>query len=314
VTRSRILRLANLAFWLVVAAAGIGYVAPKWRQFQLSSRLLELDFAWLMGAVLLLLVQYFIVFQLWRRVIEILGAAAPFAPLYRAFALSLLPRYVPGKLVGSGLRTALSAAAGVMYPVAVASLIWEIGLNLAAATAITAFGVVFGVSRDLQPAGHWLMLAALATVVIGILASLVPGVRRLMTNWLHTRAARQHPGLVAMLFAGYLGGWVMYAAAHWMLARALGSFSAGQAIPLLVALAASWTLGVLSLFAPAGLGVREGALFLFARGTMGGPTALLFVALSRLLIFAVEAVLTFSAWVGIPKRPVTFSPTEPSPL
>lgn len=309
-TRSRGLQLANLAFWLLVAVASIGYVVPKWRQFQLSSRLSHVDPAWLAGAILLLLSQYLAVFQLWRRVIDVLGGAASAGPLYRAFALSLLPRYVPGKVLGTGLRTALTGAAGVPYPIAVGSLFWEMGMSLATATVITAIGIVAGASRELDPGGHWLALAALATVVVGLVASLVPRVRTLIDTWLHPGAVRRRPAAVAALFAGYLGGWILYAAAHWMLARALGPFPASQAVPLLVALAASWTLGALSLFAPAGLGVREGLLFLFARGTMGAPTALLFVTLSRVLMFAIEVVLTLVAWASVPKRAVAVSPSD----
>jgi hypothetical protein len=309
-TRARGLQLANLAFWLSVAVASIGYVAPKWRQFQLSSRLSQLGPAWLAGAILLLLSQYLAVFQLWRRVLDLLGAAAPAGPLYRAFALSLLPRYVPGKVLGSGLRTALTAAAGVSYPIAVGSLFWEIGLTLTAATAITGLGIVAGVSRQLGPAGRWLALAAVATVIAGLVATLMPRVRALVVTWLHPGTALRRPAAVGVLFAGYLGGWILYTAAHWMLARALGPFPASQAVPLLVALAASWTLGALSLFAPGGLGVREGLLFLFARGAMGVPTALLFVTLSRLLIFAVEVALTLVAWVSVPRRAVAVSPSD----
>ena len=57
---------------------------------------------------------------------------------------------------------------------------------------------------------------------------------------------------------------------------------------------------MLSVFTPAGLGVREGVLFLFVRGWMGSASAMLFVVLSRLLAFAVEVLLTLVAALGPP--------------
>jgi len=64
---------------------------------------------------------------------------------------------------------------------------------------------------------------------------------------------------------------------------------------------------MLSVFTPAGLGVREGLLFLFVRGWMGSASAMLFVVLSRLLAFAVEVVLTLVAALGPPARELAAS-------
>jgi hypothetical protein len=299
-----------MAFWVLVAVAGIRYVLPKWRDFALSSRLSSIDPVWLASASLVLVLQYLVVFRLWRRVLEVLGAAAPASLLYRAFGLSLLPKYVPGKLLGPGLRTRLTVSAGIPYPVAVGSLFWEIGLSLAAAIAITAAGIAAGMSHEFDPVARWLAIAVMAIAGAMLAASTVPRARTLLATWLHFPAAWRRPGAVAGLFLGYLGGWLMYGAAHWMLARALGPFPASQSVPLLVSLAASWTLGVLSLFAPGGLGVREGILFLFARGPMGAPSALLFVTLSRLLMFLVEVLLTVSALAAVPRQPVALTPTD----
>lgn len=311
-TRGRLLQLANLAFWIVVAAAGVGFVAPKWRQFDLSSRLSEIDFTWLIVASLLLVFQYLLIFHLWRRVLKLLHGFVPAGLLYRAFGLSLLPKYLPGKVLGAGLRAGLTASAGVPYPVAVGSLFWEIGLSLSAAVAITALGIIGGVSQDLDPTAHGLALAILGAAAAGLVASTVPRIRSVVGAWLHVGIAWKRPAAVAALFLGYVGAWLVYGLAHWMLARAIGPFPSGKALPLLVALATSWALGVLSLLAPGGLGVREGALFLFARGSMGTSTALLFVTLSRLLLFLVEVLLTVAAWASGPRRQVTARSTSDS--
>jgi hypothetical protein len=85
--------------------------------------------------------------------------------------------------------------------------------------------------------------------------------------------------------------------AHWSLAHAIAPLPAGQLFSLMVALSTSWAVGMLTFFAPAGLGVREGVLFLFARGWMGTSNALLFVTLSRLCSLLAEALLTLTGAV-----------------
>jgi hypothetical protein len=312
-TRSRVLQLGNLLFWLLVVTAALRYVVPKWREFELSSRLSGIDRGWLAGAILVLLLQYLAVFALWRRVIHVLGSTARRGELFRAFALSLLPTYVPGKLLGPGVRTSIAASSGISYPVVVGSLFWELGLTLAAATVITTLGVGLNVSHELDPAARWLAFVVAVAGVAGVAVALTPRIRTILATWLHPRAALRQPRAVAVLFLGYVGSFWMYTAAHWMLARAIAPFAVRQAVPLLVALAASWTLGVVSLFAPAGLGVREGVLFLFARGPMGAPMALLFVTLSRLVMFAVEVLLTLGALAAGPHAKRVTATDAPPP-
>src|SRR5262249_53454237 len=87
----------NLLFWALVVWASVEYILPKWKEFGLSSRLAELEAGWLLGAVLILVAQYLAIFVLWNAVIGVLGGRPNLRALYRAFGLSLLPRYVPGK-------------------------------------------------------------------------------------------------------------------------------------------------------------------------------------------------------------------------
>ena len=65
---------------------------------------------------------------------------------------------------------------------------------------------------------------------------------------------------------------------------------------LMAATTLSWGIGVLSLVAPAGLGVQEWILYLFVRNLVGEANALLFVTLSRLVAFGVELLLTATWW------------------
>jgi uncharacterized membrane protein YbhN (UPF0104 family) len=60
----------------------------------------------------------------------------------------------------------------------------------------------------------------------------------------------------------------------------------------MAAVSASWALGFVSIFAPAGLGIREAVLYFFVNNWMDHADVVLFVTLSRLLMFGVEVFLT----------------------
>ena len=310
--KGRVFQLGNLAFWVLVLLAGARYFVPTWKQFDVSSDLARVRLPWILGALSLLSLQYLANYGLWLRVLEILGGHVPTGKLFPAFGLSLLPKYIPGKLFGVGVRARLATTAGISNQVAVGSLAWEIGLSLASAIAITGVGYAVGVSNDLGPLDQVLTTTACICGAALLVSTSIPRVRSLLVTWLHPRALSRWPWRVAIVFMGYIGSWLIATAAHWMLARSLGPFALKHAIPLLVALAGSWAVGMLSVLAPGGLGVREGLLFLFARHELGAPAALLFVTLSRLLIFAVEVGLTLVAWCSAPSRPSAVTSTDAS--
>jgi uncharacterized membrane protein YbhN (UPF0104 family) len=69
----------------------------------------------------------------------------------------------------------------------------------------------------------------------------------------------------------YILNWVLYGTAFWLLVRSFGW--TGGFIPVASAFAAAYVLGYLMVFAPAGLGVREGFLIVFLTPHIGpGPS------------------------------------------
>ncbi len=302
--------IGNLAFWGLVAYACVVYVVPKWREFHLSDRLTLLPLPWLVLTVGLIGFQYLIVFSGWRRILRTLGAEVSSDRLFRAFALSQLPKYVPGKLLAQGVRARMVLDAGVSGPTIVTSLVWETGLGLASAVFVAGAGLLFGSPPALERATRWIVtaFALLSLVVIALMA--LPRMGRSWRRWMGLEVARRQLGSMARLCLTYLCSWCLSLAAHWSLARAVSPLPYGQVLPLLVALCVSWGVGALSIFAPGGIGVREGVLFLFARGWMGESSALLFVGLSRLCAFVVE--VAFTAVAGFWKVAALPTRAEPS--
>jgi uncharacterized membrane protein YbhN (UPF0104 family) len=309
--RQRVIALTNVVFWVGIAYACVAFVLPKWREAQLSERLASLPATYLIMAVALFTCQYIAIYQLWLLTLRILGASPSAWTTFYAYALSLLPRYVPGKLLAQGMRLRLALAAGIPAPLVVASLAAEAVFGFASAVAIVALGVALGTTGELAAPARWVLISFVVIAVAGAVLLWLPVFGARLRSFLSTLQFTRKPAVPALLGL-YVANWTLAMMAHWALARAIAPVPSGQLFPLLVALCVSWGVGTLSFVAPAGLGVREGVLLLFVRNWMGTTDALLFVTLSRVCAFGVELLLTAVASGVKLAVPVTSEASKPT--
>jgi uncharacterized membrane protein YbhN (UPF0104 family) len=251
--------------------------------------------AWLALGTVVLSLCYGFICVLWWALVRCLGAPLRLGTALHAFALAQLPKYGPGRVVGHGVRASVLRTAGVPVQVTIASLALEGALGLVGALAVAAGGLLLGIRVTDGAVTRWLLLAFGAAIVVGALGLLV--------RWPHGRW-RERLGLaglagrraeLVLVAAGYVVNWLPMGLACWLLANAVMPLDATHFLPLLVAVAVATGIGQLAIFAPAGIGVREGALFLFVRAWMPDPQALLFVSLSRAVGIGIEAALTLGA-------------------
>ena len=221
----------------------------------------------------------------------------------RAYVLSLLPKYIPGNVAAHGLRTQLAMRAGVPILVSMKSYLLEAICALGTAAVISIPGTMYYLPAVLNPYSSWLV-AAFLLVLIAFTVTRRYRLKRI--NELPLIASKPTAGYVIVLFL-YLLVWLVSGFAHWCLANALNNYTVWNLPQFMVAVSASWALGFISIFAPAGLGVREAVLYLFVNSWMEQADAILFVTLSRLLMFGVEAFLTgsFVLYSKVVHRPKT---------
>jgi uncharacterized membrane protein YbhN (UPF0104 family) len=108
---------------------------------------------------------------------------------------------------------------------------------------------------------------------------------------------------------GYLVNWLVLGVAFRLLADGLG-----LDVPLLLgtsAFAAAYLLGYLALFAPAGLGIREGFLVAFLGPSVGPGPALTLAAAQRVWMTLAELLGAAVAWPAL-RRPVRNGGAPPS--
>jgi glycosyltransferase 2 family protein len=222
-------------------------------------------------------------------ILRSLGSQPDLTMTIRAYVLSLFPKYVPGKFLAHGLRAQLSTKAGISISVALKSLLLEAIFALGSAAAVSIPGAIYYYPTTLRYVPTWVVIAA----VIGFIA--LVAIRRFeFTSKAPFSLLTENRNFTGYLkiFLLYILVWLVCGVAHWCLANALNFYGLRVLPQLIVAAAASWALGFVSFIAPAGLGVREAVLYFFVYNWMEQGDVILFVTLSRLLMFGVEVFLT----------------------
>ncbi|MEX2466375.1 MAG: lysylphosphatidylglycerol synthase domain-containing protein [Gemmatimonadota bacterium] len=169
------------------------------------------------------------------------------------------------------------------------------GVALVAAALIGA--VVLFASPDPYPSWG---IATLGAIVAALALSAVPGVYgRVLGAWFRlARAERPSaltPGKGFEWLTLYLLNWAVYAVAFVLLAWSFGLDGPPWAMGS--AFAAAYMLGYVMIFAPAGLGPREGFLIAFLTPHVGPGAAGMIAIAARLWTTAVEVVPAAAFWL-----------------
>lgn len=249
----------------------------------------------LLASVLTLGVGYAVSAALWARMVADLGG--PTLPLRQAvpvYMVANLGRYVPGKVWQIAGLAALARRLGLPVAISTAAAVAGQAVALLAATAL---GSVALLSAP-EPYPVW-GTAGLVGVVALLVLGAVPAVYRgAFTAWFRLARAERPEALSRprglAWFVGYLGNWAVYAGAFWLLTLAFSLD--GPPLAVASAFAAAYVLGYVFLFAPAGLGPREGFLILFLSPHFGAGPAAMVAVVARLWTTAVEVVPAALFW------------------
>jgi hypothetical protein len=95
-------------------------------------------------------------------------------------------------------------------------------------------------------------------------------------------------GAVAFGIVANAVAWMGYGVALWLLARGLLPHAGLGLLPATAVFTASYLAGFLALFAPGGIGVREGVFILMLQGSIGIGAATALAIASRLLLTVTE--------------------------
>jgi uncharacterized membrane protein YbhN (UPF0104 family) len=279
VSRERLVRLASKGAELantrrvrfvahLLLLGGLVFLVFRLRSILRDSNihLTSSGWAWLAGATVLGAIAVIGSSFIWLFVLKRLGLPVRWRST-AIYVQSQLAKYVPGGVWQYASRGTMARVHGLSVRVVARSLPIELAATLYAGAAFTF--LVFG---------WWGAIAVIAAIAAA------PGL-----------AAYFDPGRTALRVAAkavpfYALTWVLIGVSFWMTARAFISVSPSD-LPLYTgAFAAAWIVGLIAIYAPGGIGVREAILVAILGPRIGGAEALVIAAASRAVFTVADLV------------------------
>ena len=286
--RSRRVRIAlQLGIAVLIFAFLVLTVAAQWGEIQEEG--IHFKVGWLVPAFLVIPLFYVMGAVGWDLILRFLGYRIGLLRAQVAWGQPLLARYVPGSVLYLLARLLLAERAGVPRRTTLASIVYEQALSAAAAIAVATYFLID--HPDLQ--GQPLRWGVLAVVPLALIV-LHPRVFRPAADWLLAKFGREPlpdvmpmKGVVVMI-GFYALNWMLIGLGVFFVARAV-SFIPVSDIPIVgSAQAVGYVAALVTLVAPAGLGVRDAAFAWTVKEAVSGRS----FALGSLIAIAARAVLT----------------------
>ena len=311
----------QIAKWLLFAVV-LAYVARKagelWQPDDFQR--LEIRPLWLLAAAVIYVVGWLPCVWFWQRVLRMLGADPPFLLTLQAYYCGHLGKYVPGKAAALVIRSAMLKLAHVPVGVSAVSATLEtlgvMGVGLAIALALAPFTLPAAAWQRLP---EWLAplqeqqwlgpgLVAVSVLIVVPLVSLGLVKIAARASWQIALLKSDTAALAAsvpearigdvtkLLLIGtvaFIPTWVLHGLSLGCVLHAIGAgdvTDSSQWLLWIGVIGAGNSLGFFVLFAPGGLGVREGILIATLEPVVGGPAAVAAAALLRIVWLAAEVV------------------------
>jgi glycosyltransferase 2 family protein len=307
-------RLRRWAWPLVKALLAVAIVGAVGWQFwgdlhreQLQQ--LSLQVPWLVLSALLYLAGLGFAAWYWYRLLVVFGERPALPAALRAYYLSQLGKYLPGKAWALMMRGTLICGPDVKLGVALIATFYEVLTMMAAGALLAAVLLALDppalLSATVDP--HWLGLFLAAVCGIPLLPAVFNRlVARLAKRFQRVESFRL-PHLRALTLMEGLAttgvGWCLFGVSLWAMVHALlpdappltwvvgGRYIAIQAL--------AWVAGFVAVFVPGGFGVREWVLKELLGPELAGQGAakvIVIVLLVRLTGMAAELVVAAVIW------------------
>jgi uncharacterized membrane protein YbhN (UPF0104 family) len=253
----------------------------------------------------------------WRALLAGMGSPLPRRTAARVMFVGQLGKYLPGSVWAFVAQVELARDWNVPRTRGAAATLLAVGVTVAAGLAVAAVALPLS---SAEAARRWWWALALAPLLLAALHPRVVGwgIRLAARPFARFREVAEAgpPDVRGRSMAAAVGwtlvAWVPLGLHVWLLTWAVGGEALRSVGPAVGAYALAWTLGLLVVFAPAGLGVREAVLVVALAPVVDAGAALVVAVLSRLVMTVADV-----AWAGLSvllsRRAVPGPETVPGP-
>ncbi|HEU4944274.1 MAG TPA: lysylphosphatidylglycerol synthase domain-containing protein [Solirubrobacterales bacterium] len=281
----------RLAIQLGIAILVFGFlvltVINQWAEIKDEG--VHFHVAWLIPAFLILPAFYALSALGWDLILRFLGYQIGIRQAQVAWGQPLLARYVPGSVLYVLGRVLLSERAGVPRRITIASIVYEQAISATSGVAVAAYFIISHPDLQGEP-WRWAVLLLIPALIV----LLSPAVFRPLANRLLAAFGRDPlPDVISLrgvlvLLAFYAMNWGVVAVGIYCVARSVSTIPLSDIPVVGSAQAVGYVAALVTLVAPAGLGIRDAAFAWAVKVAVPGQS----FAIGSLIAIAVRGVLT----------------------
>jgi glycosyltransferase 2 family protein len=295
--RSRKVRLAlQLGLAVLIFGFLVLTVVDQWSEIKGEG--VHFHVAWLIPGIVILPIYFAISALGWDLTLRFMGHRLGVGRAQVAWGQPLLARYVPGSVLYVLGRVLLSEKAGVPRRITIASIVYEQAISATSAIVVAAYFIIK--HPDLQgDAWRWGVLLLIPLAVL-LLHPKVFG--PLANRGLRALGREPLPEVISLkgvitLIVFYSLNWVVVAFGIYCVARSVTHIPFNDLLLVGSAQAIGYFAALVTLVAPAGLGVRDAAFAWAVKAALPSKS----FALGSLIAIAVRGVMTIGEliYVGI---------------
>jgi hypothetical protein len=253
---------------------------------------------WFFAACLIGLLSYLIHPYAMKVLIEAHGSRVSYSKTLGLCYLPWLGKYVPGKIWSLIAGVYLFSKEGIPQPIAATCILLFTSLNIAAGFVIT---LLTGFPAAIGFVGTWLVIGLTLTILIVVSPRILYPMINYFLRW--TRRPQINAGLKTLSLYRVLlimgAANVIYGLGFACLARSFADVPSDRALGLVGLMVFAEVSGFLALFAPAGIGVREGILIAGLTPLIGPGAAIIISGAARVWGTALEFIIIGLGWVGL---------------
>jgi hypothetical protein len=287
--RPRMRRALEIGLAVAIVGFLAAFVATQW------SKLPDYDWQfrplWLLASGVAVLLFYFLQCEVWRAMLRALGEPMPARPARAIWAKSLVARYVPTNALMVVSRVVMAEKHGVSKRTCLATMVYEVGLQVATAVMVGAYFVITMPRLEGQPARY-----AILVVIPLVLITFHPRILHPLADFALRKLGREAlPAALSLkrvltFSALYLLGWAIIGAALVSFAAALHPLSLEDVPYAAAAYPVAFCVAVLTFVVPSGLGTRDAALAVSLAAVLPGAVATAIAVGFRIFQTVVELV------------------------
>jgi len=252
---------------------------------------------------------WFLLVRTWAWSLRWWGQSLPMLTAVRIWFITNLSRFVPGGIWQFAHISAEALGARISPVAATGAILFQQLVLLGTGIALT---VSLAPVLPTAVTGTTDPVLALGLTSLGVVAAIIllpvaaPTLERWSSRLLRREIRWPTPSRREM--TRYVGTlvlpWIAYGVAFWGFGLALLGDAAPRVLPAAAAFIGSYVAGIIAVFAPGGLGVREAAMVVLLSPITGPAPALLLAVASRLWLVALEILTALGVLVwhrrGVP--------------